>query len=99
MSRITCDKCGKEFDLSPADIRNRQSGELVFRYFCCPECGAAYMISATTKKFRTLVNKGKTPRETLRILQDALNQQFFHRFKELIPNAYEPEKEAEDEQS
>ena len=56
-TEITCDACGKDFKIDAKSIRFRQSGELLFRYFVCPECNAAYLISAVSYTHLTLPTK------------------------------------------
>ena len=86
---ITCDACKKDFKLEAQDIRLRQSGEVLFKYFVCPECNTAFLINATDKEFRKLLNKGKMNANQHREIQDILNDRYYRRFKELFPNAYE----------
>lgn len=89
---ITCDACGKDFQISAKSIHFRQSGDLLFRYFVCPECDAAFLINVTDKEFRKQINKGRMNAKQHAKLQEILNKRYFHRFKELFPNAFEKEK-------
>lgn len=88
MDNITCDACKKEFSVKPDTIRNRQSGELLFRYMKCPHCEAAFLISASDKRFRKALNRNTMTADQARMIQNALNELYFPRFAELFPTAY-----------
>lgn len=86
---IKCDACQKDFQLAEKDIRNRQSGELLFRYIVCPECGAAFISTTTDREFRKLIKKGRMSNKQYEALSHMLNEKYFPRFKELVPTAYD----------
>ena len=85
---LTCDACGKDFVIDVNSIHFRQSGELLFRYFTCPECNSTYLISVTDKEFRKLLNKGRMNTQQYNKMQEILNEKYFPRFKELFPTAF-----------
>ena len=95
---ITCDACGAAFTIDEKSNKFRMSGELLFRYFKCPTCDSAFMVSVTNKKFRRMLNSGRVSVKMLRVLQDALNEQYFPRFKELFPTAYRKDDETNEDQ-
>lgn len=86
-----CNACEKDFTLEAKDIRNRQSGDLLFQYFKCPNCDAAFLISVSDKEFRKYLKRLKKPlkAEAYAPIREALNRKYFPRFKELFPKAYE----------
>ena len=94
---LTCDACGKDFQIDTKSIRLRQSGDLIFRYFVCTECNAAFLISATDKEFRKQLNKGRMNAKQNAKIQEIMNERYFPRFKELIPNAFKKEQEKDEE--
>lgn len=86
---ITCDACKNEFRLSVNQVKNRQSGDLIFRYIVCPECGAAFISTTTDKEFRKLIKRGRMTNKQYEALTAMLNEKYFPRFKELVPTAYD----------
>lgn len=88
---ITCDACEKDFHIDSNSIRFRKSDELLFRYFECPECNAAFLINVTDKEFRKQINKGRMNAKQHAKIQEILNERYFPRFKELFPNAFKKE--------
>ena len=93
---ITCDACGKDFKIDAKSIHFRQSGDLLFRYFVCPECNSAYLISVTDKEFRKQLNKGRMNAKQHARIQEIMNERYYPRFKELFPSAFKKE-QAENE--
>ena len=93
---ITCDACRKDFKLDAKSIHFRQSGDLLFRYFTCPECDAAFLISVTDKEFRKQINKGRMNAKQYAKIQEIMNESYFPCFKELFPNAFKKEKTKEE---
>lgn len=95
---ITCDACGYGFTLDDKDIKMRMTGEVLFRYFKCPSCDSAFMVSASNKEFRKLLNSHRADRGVLRVIQGELNKQYFPKFKELFPTAYRKDDETNEDQ-
>ncbi len=90
---ILCDACRREFTLTVRLIKQHQSGELLFRYMLCPNCNAAFLISATDRAARKLISKGFMTRAQAKRLSDDLNAKYFPRFKELFPSAFQMDSE------
>lgn len=56
MNNLTsCDRCSKEFYLSPALVRKVEYGDLHVDYLFCPYCGAKYAAFVSDSKMRELV--------------------------------------------
>ena len=94
---LLCNACRRDFTLTTKLIKQRQSGELHFRYMLCPNCNAAFLISATDQAARKLTSKGFLTRAQAKRLSDELNAKYFPRFKELFPLAFQKEFEAQHE--
>ena len=86
---ITCDACKKQFKLTVKQVKNRQSGDLIFRYIVCSECGAAFISTTTDTKFRKLIRKGQMNSKQYEALTAMMNEKHFWRFKELVPTAFD----------
>ena len=86
---VRCDVCSASFDLSLRNIRNRQSGDLEFRYILCPHCGAAFLSTTTDTLFRKLMKKKKLTLKLKAAMSEDLNRRYFCRFRELVPTAFD----------
>ena len=101
---VTCDACKANFEMTDKSVRNRQSNDVLFTYFQCPHCGAAFLISATDDAFRKRLlqrcngmrRNRATPymdQDVIRRLSKEQTEKYRPRFRELVPTAYEKEEQ------
>jgi len=96
---IICDACKQQFEVSDKIIRNRLTGGVLFTFFQCPHCEAAFLISASDEDFRKRLrrrangmrrNKGMKymDQSEVRRLSQEQTEKYRPRFAELVPNAW-----------
>lgn len=100
---IICDACKGQFEVDDRRIRNRQAADgVLFTFFQCPHCEAAFLISASDARFRKLLaqrakgmkrnrNTAFMSPEEVRRLSDEQKRMYAPRFRELVPTAYTEE--------
>ena len=100
MSRkpILCNVCRQQIFISASILKRRLSDGVMFEYFECPYCQAAFLISASDEQFRKLLAKRSrlskakkaflTDREEIRQMSQEQKRMYTPRFKELFPKAY-----------
>lgn len=54
MSKILCNKCGAEFDVT---LYERKDGDLDITYIQCPHCDEEYLVSVTDGVLRNAVEE------------------------------------------
>lgn len=89
---IYCDACRNPFELTAQCIKVRMSDDVEFRYFKCPNCDAAFLISASDKSYRRMmarkVNQGVIGRKNVLEMSRQQKEKYLPRFAELVPTAY-----------
>lgn len=97
---IYCDACGNPFEITAEIINVRVSQDVEFRYFKCPHCDAAFLISAADKSYRQMMakkeNRGIVARKKVLGMSKLQKEKYLSRFAELIPTAYIGRKEDPD---
>ena len=89
---IYCNACGNPFEIDAKSIKVRLSEDVEFRYFMCPHCDAAFLISASDKNYRRMmakkVNQGVIGRKNALEMSKQQKEKYIPRFAELVPTAY-----------
>lgn len=100
VKRIQCDACREGFELSANVIKNRLSNGVLFTFFQCPHCEAAFLISASDENFRKQLRKRANgmkrnkklqymDQSEVRRLSKEQTEQYRPRFRELVPKAWD----------
>lgn len=55
MIEVTCNACGKDFEIREDSICSVSPGEITVRYYSCPECGCKYQILTSDEEMRKLI--------------------------------------------
>lgn len=96
---VQCDACKGMIDVSDKIIKNRLSNGVLFTFFQCPHCEAAFLISATDEDFRKQLRRRANgmkrnkkmqylDQETIRQISQEQTAKYKSRFCELVPKAF-----------
>lgn len=89
---IYCNACGNPFEITAKSIKVRMSQDVEFRFFKCPSCDAAFLISAADKHYRQMIAKkeyqGVIGRKKAIEMSRQQKEKYLPRFAELVPTAY-----------
>lgn len=96
---VKCDACQAQIAVSQKIIKNRLSDGVLFTFFQCPHCEAAFLISASDEDFRKQLRRRANgmkrnkklqymDSEDVRRLSREQVEKYRPRFKELVPTAW-----------
>lgn len=66
----TCNKCGKDFNITRENVFAIQEGEYSVSYFECPDCKEKYLIGVYDDKARELISQRRQIEQILRISRE-----------------------------
>lgn len=97
---VYCNACGKDFAVTVA--RQRQFGDVIFKYITCPHCETAFLSDVTDAGARRLFRKYKEcglerrRRAYLNQIVDEQITKYRPLFEQVVPNAYHPKEGTKD---